>query len=662
MASPAPIRPSIALAAFAEKFIDGRRVLIFGNALSPFWEQLIERGARLVHVCDCDAARVAEAAARNTSQHVSFAPLSGMGLAVRDGAFDVGFVDNLAEFSDPAQTLHKLKRALSPRGVALVCAPNPDVDEPLIGGVPQPERTVDYYSLYDLVHREFPIVRMAGQMPFVGYSVAELAPADEPSPCFDAGFVPGGTEEPEWFIAIASQTELEFEPFLVVQLPHESLSKNASERLLREQLRAARSAERGAVERLARLEAEQRKIAEVVERHHKDVDLARQLRLLQEELERKESWILQLEARAATADARADASELELAAFYDKLGVSQDTTQITPVSELPNLSDLRSDTKALRERLEASELALSRSREQHLDLQSVQQRLEAELGVARAALATLESERSGYQSKLSSLESERDTLQSKLSTLDATRIDLESEIAVLVAGRREVTAERDALLAKQRELTAKLEQTDPEVEKDLVRLEAQLVERSQVIVKLQDQLAKTEQIGASLLRELERTRKNSTLPLSQQATFVESSPTVELSPQSPETVAVVTASTETWTHGPTVAADATTEQSGAQVSTWSEAKPASSAELENLQGKLDRLAALAAQQQADLGASQWRLEQISAENQALQQQLAEASHRANELQAVRARLQETEVLLAQLRWREATTPDNGPMR
>ncbi|HEY5961695.1 MAG TPA: hypothetical protein VIV60_34285, partial [Polyangiaceae bacterium] len=296
----APIRPSIALAAFAERFVDGRRVVVFGNALSTLWEQLIERGARLVHVCDTDTARVSEAAARNTSQNVSFAPLGGSGLAVRDGAFDVGFIDDLTTFTDPASALRKLRRALSARGVALVAAPNPDVEDALIATQQDPSRPLDYYTLYDLVHREFPVVRMAGQMPFVGYSIAELAPADEPEPCLDAGFVPGGTEEPEWFVAVASQLDVEFDSFVVVQLPHNQLTRGGAERLLREQLRSARSAERSAVERLARLEAEQRKLTDVAQRHQKDVDLARQMRLLQEELERKESWILQLEARAAT--------------------------------------------------------------------------------------------------------------------------------------------------------------------------------------------------------------------------------------------------------------------------------------------------------------------------------------------------------------------------
>jgi SAM-dependent methyltransferase len=655
MAPPAPIRPSIALAAFAEKFIEGRRVLVFGNALCPFWEQLIERGARLVHVCDLDASRVAEAAAHNTSQNVSFAPLGGMGLAVRDGAFDVGFIDNLTGFSDPAQAIHKLKRALSPRGIALVSAPNPDVEQPLVGAALEAERPIDYYSLYDLVHREFPVVRMAGQMPFVGYTVAELAPAEEPEPCFDAGFVPGGTEEPEWFVAVASLAEIEIESFLVVQLPHELLLKNGSERLLREQLRAARSAERGAVERLSRLEAEQRKLVEVAERHQKDVDLARQVRLLQEELERKESWILQLEARAATADARADHADQELDALYDKIGLPQDgNTKLTPIV-LPNLSELQTEGQALREKLAAAERHQQAQRQLLLAAESNQQQVETRFAEAHEHVTATQTQLAEVQAQLFDVRAQKQALETAQAALKAKVVAAESK-------QTKTQAELDELVEKHGKLVAKPAETDPELELELVRLEAQLVERSKVVLELEDKLAKTERVGAQLLRELERARHLAYQATNATAT-VESttaSPDGILSPQ--ESAAVVTASTEAWTHGPTVSAAATTEQSVAQVSTWAESASTPSAELEELRNKLDRLAALAARQQADLGASQWRLEQIHAENQALQEQVTEQERLTAELTAVRARLQETEVLLAQLRWRQATTSDDGPMR
>jgi hypothetical protein len=311
--------PSVAIAAFAQSQIEGRRVIIFGSAHNCLWEKVLERGARLVHVCDPDSVRLAAAAARNTSPAVSFAPLSSQAsLAVRDAAFDLGIVDNLAALGDAPSILRRLRRALSPRGLAFVTAPNPDIREMLVPEVTPSKTPLDYYSLYDAVRAEFPIVRMLGQMPFVGYTLAELAPLDNPEPSLDAGYVPGGTEEPEWFVAAASAHPFEIDSFTIVQIPVAEVLHHSLERQLREQLRNSRSAERSAVERLARLEAQQ----QVMERTAGDrvnADLAGQLNVLREELVRKESWIAALEARASVADARSDEAEHQLEQAHQKL-------------------------------------------------------------------------------------------------------------------------------------------------------------------------------------------------------------------------------------------------------------------------------------------------------------------------------------------------------
>lgn len=608
----APIRPSIALAAYAEKCVDGRRVLVFGNALSPFWEQLIERGARLVHVCDAETARVSEAAARNTSQNVSFAPLAGAGLAVRDGAFDIGFVENLAAYTDPTATLHRLKRALGPRGVAIVAAPNPDVEDALIACSTDHGRQLDYYSLYDLVHREFPVVRMAGQMPFVGYSVAELAPSDEPVPNLDAGFVPGGTEEPEWFVAIASQIDVQFESFLIVQLPYEQLTKGGTERLLREQLRTARSAERSAVERLSRLEAEQRRLAEAALRHQKDVDLARQIRLLQEELERKESWILQLEARAATADARADEADQELDDLRSKLGLAgeEQSRQAAPIE----------DWRKAIERLETekcdlvSKLTAAESNSASLELRLAQERTNR--ATARQQAEGLERE---LEEKLEALKTETLAAQT---LFVAQRADLEQQLRG----------------AQQRidELSRELGAEDPAALDELARLESQLCERGERIRQLELDLKRTEEVGARLVRELERA----------QVRVRSAPPAVEGAPL-PTDAAVSTLATENWTSAATASSPASTRLSADQASAW--AGP----ELHSLRDKLDRLAELAAKQQADLTGYDWRIQQLVRENLLLAQHAEKFDEINAALDAARERLQQNEVLFAQLGARPA---------
>src|SRR5690606_23223120 len=150
--------PSLALAAYSEDLITGRRVVLFGNALSGLAETLVERGARLVHVYDENPTRVAEAAARSSSASVSFAPLTPGGMAARDGAFDVAFVDEIVTFAGPGQLVTELRRALSARGVGFVCTANPDVSPLFAKGANSTEHaregkttTLSYYELYDLV-------------------------------------------------------------------------------------------------------------------------------------------------------------------------------------------------------------------------------------------------------------------------------------------------------------------------------------------------------------------------------------------------------------------------------------------------------------------------------------------------------------------------------
>jgi hypothetical protein len=293
------IGPSLALVAYAESLIVGRKVIVFGDACSPLAEALVERGARLVHVCDPDPPRVAEGAARNRSNSITYAPLGEGGLGGRDGSFDVAIVENLPALSQVDGLLRRVRRALSARGLALISSPNPECETRLVadatsGPIP------DYYGLYDQVAGEFAEVRMAGQAPLVGYTVADFAPEGDPEPTFDNGFVPGGAEEPERFLAVASAGPIAHAEFVVVGLPAAAVLEN--------RLGEAQEAELQA--RIAELEAElERQTARRADERKPD---------LSAELEKRDRWIRALEARADTADERADAAESELESLREQ--------------------------------------------------------------------------------------------------------------------------------------------------------------------------------------------------------------------------------------------------------------------------------------------------------------------------------------------------------
>ena len=273
------LEPSIALAAYAEPLATGRRALVFGSATGSLAAQLVERGARAVHVCDPEPLRVAEAIARNRSAYISFSPLAESELALREKSFDLVVIDNLGAFN-AVPVLQKAKRALSQRGVAVVACPNPEAGSPLLRSTQPSATALDYYALYDAVAAEFEHVRMLGQTPFVGYAIADFSASGEPEPALDTGFVPGGAEEPDLFIALCAAHEVKLEEFSVIQLPTR-------------QLLSSLGADAARVRKAEKPEAPPAK---------PDT----------RELDRLNQWIKELEARASTADSRADEAEASL--------------------------------------------------------------------------------------------------------------------------------------------------------------------------------------------------------------------------------------------------------------------------------------------------------------------------------------------------------------
>jgi len=288
MTEPSSLEPSIALAAYTEPLASNRRVLVFGNALGSLALQLMERGARSIHVCDPDALRVAEASARNRSTQISFSSLADSDLSLRDGAFELALVDDLGAYN-PVPLLRTAKRALGSRGVLVAACPNPEAAAPLLSPRPASgaSTSLDYYALYDAVAAEFEHVRMLGQTPFVGYAIADFSATGEPEPALDTSFVPGGAEEPDLFIALASNQEVRLDEFAVIQLP--------TRRLLGNLQTAPESAPTAPQEDLTRSKAHEA------------------------ELVRLNQWIKELESRASTADERADHSETELETERAKL-------------------------------------------------------------------------------------------------------------------------------------------------------------------------------------------------------------------------------------------------------------------------------------------------------------------------------------------------------
>lgn len=535
MTDTAAWQPSIVLSAYAEPLIAGRRVLVFGNALSELPFRLLERGARLIQVYDVDTTRVAEAATRNSSRNVSFAPLAEGGMAVRDGVFDAAIVEDVSAYGEPGALMRRLHRALTPRGAALIAMQNPDVRERLLDHGLTPTAKLDYYGLYDLVAQEFEQVRMLGQVPFLGYAVVDFSPEGEPEPAIDTGFLSDGAEEPDYFVALAGNHP-GLEEFSVVQLPWRQVWDSVKKRLPS----APRSSATGTPS--SRLSELTEKLTAHEPRRDKPPSAdAEQLEKLRGELAQKEAWIRELEARADTADERADATQSELDELRER-AEAQAAEHEQKLSALrqeltqreTELQTARRGLQSAREEAESSRRELTDVQTELTDTQSELTRSERELAETRAELAEAQAQLTTLQQKASSDATLRAELGSLQQRLAAEQRRHEADSAELSSTRQELgqaQREQSALLAQLESLEGQLEgerQQRTELGErlrvaeqrlgellaiaeisptdDVGTLEGQLKERSREIRRLQRELAEAERIGRELVRELAEAR------------------------------------------------------------------------------------------------------------------------------------------------------------
>lgn len=450
MASSRKLRPAAALATYVESLVEGRRVVIFGDATSGLAELIEDRGARIVHVYDPDPARVAEATARNASRSISYAALPPSGLAARDGAFELGIVDDLNSTGPAHSIVGRMRRALAPRGVALVAIPNPNVERRLLSVSVPTEGALDYYELYDTLKGEFSHVRMLGQAPFVGYAVVDFA-AGSPDPSLDSTLVPGGAEEPEWFIGVASDGPVALDEFAVVQMPLAETWPTTA---------AAPARADGRSERIvARLEAETERLRRELQGAD---DAGTQLGELRSKLADQDKWVQELESRLSIADERADDAYSEIEALR-----AQKPEPAAPPTRLPE------DAQRLRQ-LEADAVNLARE-------------LERSALSARGA----QDELAAANAKLSETSAKLDAERAKLAAANAKLAAANAKLEALETTLREERAAADS------------QGSDDNYEREVAALEKQLSERGAAIQKLQRDLTTLERLGRELLIDLE---------------------------------------------------------------------------------------------------------------------------------------------------------------
>ena len=195
------------IGAFASALVGGRRVAVLGDCSSGVAEVIAAAATRKVHAYDPDPTRLAQQMAESMADrasNVAYAPLAEA-LDLRGGAFDVVVVPDLSLVGDAPALLGQAQGLLSGRGVVVLGSRNA-------------EGAIGYYDLYDLISERFEHVRMLGQAPFAGYTVAEFAAEGEPAVTIDAS-LQTADEEPHRFVAVASDHHVDLDSYTLVQTP-----------------------------------------------------------------------------------------------------------------------------------------------------------------------------------------------------------------------------------------------------------------------------------------------------------------------------------------------------------------------------------------------------------------------------------------------------------
>lgn len=215
---------------------------------------LARHGAAEVVSLDIDPQRIERARSRHAGPGVQFMLLEDLQqLAVMARGFDVVFVpDGETILADP-DAVSRVCGLLRKGGFLVVAVPASERQSAVFRG------GVNYYDLSDTLAREFRVVRMLGQTPFLGFGLVEFdATADALR--VDASLLGGGTEQPSHYIAVAGNEAPPALGQVLVQVPFapiEALAEVAATGRTSEIAPAARLATTLAADReIARLKAE----------------------------------------------------------------------------------------------------------------------------------------------------------------------------------------------------------------------------------------------------------------------------------------------------------------------------------------------------------------------------------------------------------------------
>jgi hypothetical protein len=484
--SEAPVSVAHALCVYAEPLAARRRVVVVGDSSLGLDARLVSLGARTVHLYDPDPAR-ARANAQRAARGVLVRELPAGELDVREGAFDLAIVPDLAAIEDRAALLLRLRRLVGAEGAALVAARSVPASGSLAG---RSDQGLDYYEMYDLVAMQFASVRMIGQVRFGGVTLAELGEADEePAVTVDTQLVEEN-DAPEVYVALAAQRDVRLEPYAIIQLPREAAAPAVAADARGEE-GPAHADLAGAVLRAelaeAQLEEHRAQLARLSGNAERSARQTQQAEL-EASLQERTNKLKEAETRAGDHYVRAERLTHDVRRLEEELQRQRDRGA--------RLAKDLEDEKKARARVEG-DLGAVRKSPELAEARARVALLEEALRAAEEAVGVLQQRAVEAETVIARREAELVSLAREIQALSASPRGIDPEVVLAMTARAEQAEARAALLDAQLAEHFEAQGTD------LAVLEGLLRQRAQAIAALEHELVRRERMVRELVGALE---------------------------------------------------------------------------------------------------------------------------------------------------------------
>ena len=192
---------------YIEDLLEGQRVLEVGCGSGAGAHYLARRALQVISI-DPSAAALDNSRYAYSQPNLTFMRTEPANFQLKDNSFDMVLVPELKRFSTWGAFMPEVRRVLKPGGRALFAVANGD----------QGTEGMALAEFEEYLNDTFPNIRLMGEIPFSGVTVADFNPDGEVSPLLDCSLVPED-EPPITYVALCSAGPMDSLGYGVLQVP-----------------------------------------------------------------------------------------------------------------------------------------------------------------------------------------------------------------------------------------------------------------------------------------------------------------------------------------------------------------------------------------------------------------------------------------------------------